>query len=197
MLRSPAKQPAKVAARALLEKKYGTAERLDAAWGTRYGTWEAFLAATNVPSEKLCGTDLGDIHRATVAQYFRTVRDAIKAVAPHRLYLGVRIAWGRAVVYEESARYCDVVSVNIYSREPVRDLPPAALDKPMIVGEFHFGALDRGLFHTGLVATRDQNGFDGENYQIGFVTVADTPYPELVAAARDIGATMYHRRWGK
>ena len=231
VLRSPAKQPAKVVARALLEKKYGTADRLDAAWGTRYGTWEAFLAATNVPSEKLCGTDLGDIHRATVAQYFRTVRDAIKAVAPHRLYLGVRIAWGRAVVYEESARYCDVVSVNIYSREPARDLPSAALDKPMIVGEFHFGALDRGLFHTGLVATRDQNErakcyrsfvnacldhprfvgthwfqwqdqaltgrFDGENYQIGFVTVADTPYPELVAAARDIGATMYRRRWGK
>ena len=230
VLRSPAKQPAKVAARALLEKKYGTADRLDAAWGTRYGTWEAFLAATNVPNEKLCGTDLSDIHRATVAQYFRTVRDAIKAVAPHRLYLGVRIAWGRAVVYEESARYCDVVSVNIYSREPSRDLPPAALDKPMIVGEFHFGALDRGLFHTGLVATRDQNErakcyrsfvnacldhprfvgthwfqwqdqaltgrFDGENYQIGFVTVADTPYPELVAAARDIGATMYRRRWG-
>ena len=41
----------------MLEKKYGTADRLDAAWGTRYGTWEAFLAATNVPNEKLCGSD--------------------------------------------------------------------------------------------------------------------------------------------
>ena len=38
--------------------------------------------------------------------------------------------------------------------------------------------------------------FDGENYQIGFVTATDTPYPELVAAARDIGATMYRRRFG-
>ena len=230
VLRSPAKQPAKVAARTLLEKKYGAVDGLNAAWGTSYGTWEAFLAATNVPNETLCGTDLGDIHRAVVARYFSTVRAAIKAVAPHRLYLGVRIAWGRAVVYEESARYCDVVSVNIYSREPSRDLPPTAVDKPMIVGEFHFGALDRGLFHTGLVATRDQNErakcyrafvndcldhprfvgthwfqwqdqaltgrFDGENYQIGFVTVTDTPYPELVAAARDIGATMYRRRLG-
>ena len=230
VLRSPAKQPVKVAARTLLEEKYGTVDRLNAAWGTRYETWEAFLAATNVPNETLCGTDLGDIHRAVVAHYFSTVRAAIKAVAPHRLYLGVRIAWGRAVVYEESARHCDVVSVNIYSREPARDLPPAAVDKPMIVGEFHFGALDRGLFHTGLVATRDQNErakcyrsfvnacldhprfvgthwfqwqdqaltgrFDGENYQIGFVTVTDTPYPELVAAARDIGATMYRRRFG-
>ena len=27
-----------------------------------------------------------------------------------------RGAWGLGVVYEESARYCDVVSVNIYNR---------------------------------------------------------------------------------
>lgn len=166
-----------------------------------------------------------------VAQYFRTIRDAIKAVAPNRLYLGTRIAWGANVIYEESARYCDVVSVNIYSRRPVRDLPVGAVDKPMINGEFHFGALDRGMFHTGLVGTRDQDERaqcyrdflnacldhprfvgthwfqwqdqaltgrgDGENYQIGFVTVTDTPYPELVQAARDIGSTMYARRYGK
>ena len=231
VLRSPAKQPAKAAARAMLERKYGTPDRLDAAWGTRYGTWKSFLAATNVPNEKLCGADLADIHRAVLARYFGTVRDAIKAVAPNRLYLGSRIAWGRAVVYEECARYCDVVSVNIYSREPARDLPPAAMDRPMMVGEFHFGALDRGLFHTGLVATRDQKErsecykafvnacldhprfvgthwfqwrdqaltgrSDGENYQIGFVTITDTPYPELVNAARDIGAKMYARRFGE
>ena len=231
VLRSPAKQAAKLAAREMLEKKYDTADRLNAAWGTSYATWDAFLAATNVPDAKLCGPDLEAIHRAVVAQYFRTVRDAIKAVAPNRLYLGARIAWGRDVIYEESARYCDVVSVNIYSRQPMRDLPTGAEDKPMINGEFHFGALDRGMFHTGLVATRDQNERaqcyrdyvnvcldhprfvgthwfqwmdqaltgrgDGENYQIGFVTVTDTPYPELVKAARDIGSTMYRRRWGK
>ena len=137
---------------------------------------------------------------------------------------------GADVIYEESARFCDVVSVNIYNRRPVKDLPATALDKPLINGEFHFGALDRGLFHTGLVGTRDQaeraqcyrdflnacldhprfvgthwfqwqdqaltGRSDGENYQIGFVTVTDTPYPELVEAARDIGATMYARRWG-
>ena len=230
VVRSPADQPAKIAVCKLLEKRYGDAKALDAAWGTSYGTWDAFLASTNVPDEKLCGPDLDRIHRAVVRKYFITVRDAIKSVAPNRLYLGARIAWGRAVVYEESARYCDVVSVNIYGRKPSRDLPPAAEDKPMIVGEFHFGALDRGLFHTGLVATRDQKEraecyrsfvndcldhprfvgthwfqwrdqaltgrADGENYQIGFLTIADAPYPELVEAAREIGSTMYRRRYG-
>jgi hypothetical protein len=161
-------------------------------------------------------------------QYFSTVRRVLREELPNHLYLGCRIAWGREAIYEACARHCDVVSVNIYSRVPSRDLPPAAEDKPMIVGEFHFGALDRGLFHTGLVATRDQaeraacyrafvndcldhprfvgahwfqwrdqpltGRADGENYQIGFLTVTDTPYPELVDAAREVARTMYRRR---
>ena len=164
-------------------------------------------------------------------KYFSTISRILKNELPNHLYLGCRIAWGSDVIYCTAARYCDVVSVNIYSRQPNRDLPPAAIDKPMINGEFHFGALDRGLFHTGLVATRDQKEraecyrafvnacldhprfvgthwfqwqdqaltgrSDGENYQIGFVTITDTPYPELVQAARDIGATMYHRRYDR
>jgi agarase len=36
---------------------------------------------------------------------------------------------------------------------------------------------------------------DEENYQIGFVDVADTPYPETVQAARQIGAAMYEARF--
>ena len=35
---------------------------------------------------------------------------------------------------------------------------------------------------------------DGENYNIGFVDVADTPYPELVKAARDIHGRIYPLR---
>ena len=35
---------------------------------------------------------------------------------------------------------------------------------------------------------------DGENYQIGFLTVTDAPYPELVEAARAVARTMYARR---
>ena len=37
--------------------------------------------------------------------------------------------------------------------------------------------------------------YDGENYNIGFLTVTDTPYPELVAAARKIHREAYARRF--
>ncbi len=231
VLKSPAKQPAKEVFRTKLEKKYSSVEGLNKAWGMTYKTWKEFMDSTTVPNEEKCGKDLEDFHRDIVAKYYRTVRDAIKAVAPNRLYMGSRIAWGANVIYEEAARYCDVVSVNIYNRVPNRDLPVGAVDKPMINGEFHFGALDRGMFHTGLVAVQDQKEraqcykdfvnacldserfvgthwfqwkdqaitgrSDGENYQIGFLTITDTPYPELVEAAREIGATMYERRYGE
>ncbi|MBN8526852.1 MAG: agarase, partial [Planctomycetes bacterium] len=38
---------------------------------------------------------------------------------------------------------------------------------------------------------------DGENFQIGFVDVADRPYPELVDAARGLAAGMYRARAGR
>ena len=168
---------------------------------------------------------------AVSERYFSTIRRVLREELPNHLYLGCRIAWGTDVIYRAAARHCDVVSVNIYNRRPVKDLPPGAEDKPMINGEFHFGALDRGMFHTGLVATRNQDEraqcyrdfvnacldhprlvgthwfqwqdqaltgrFDGENYQIGFLNVADVPYPELVEAARDVARTMYNRRYGR
>ena len=37
---------------------------------------------------------------------------------------------------------------------------------------------------------------DGENYQIGFVDICDTPYPEIIDAARRIGDRMYQLRSG-
>ena len=166
---------------------------------------------------------------AVSERYFSTIRRVLREELPNHLYLGCRIAWGTDVIYRAAARHCDVVSVNIYNRRPVKDLPPGAEDKPMINGEFHFGALDRGMFHTGLVATRNQDEraqcyrdfvnacldhprlvgthwfqwqdqaltgrFDGENYQIGFLNVADVPYPELVQVARDVARTMYRRRY--
>lgn len=59
-----------------------------------------------------------------------------------------------------------------------------ALAHPNIVGAHWFQFRDQPL--TGR--------WDGENYAIGFVDVADTPYPELVRASRMIGESMYEFR---
>ena len=48
-----------------------------------------------------------------------------------------------------------MVSYNRYERTVANFKYPGD-DKPLIIGEFHFGALDRGMFHTGLVPVANQ-----------------------------------------
>jgi len=166
--------------------------------------------------------------------YYRVCRDEMKAVAPHKLYLGSRVHmhdWpfaGEPEVVRAAARWCDVVSFNRYrfTAADLRLLPGD--DKPILVGEWHFGALDRGMLHTGLrsVGSQAERGraysfylrgalanpavvgahwfqyhdqcttgrFDGENYQIGFLDICDTPYPETIAASRSAGFPLYRAR---
>ncbi len=161
-------------------------------------------------------------------KYFSVVAAAMKRHLPNHLYLGCRFAWGGPEVWRVASRHCDVVSFNFYERMPTHDLPEGSVDKPLIVGEFHFGAKDRGMFIGGCSVAFDQaerarcftdyahacidhprilgcHWFqyqdqpltgrpDGENFNDGFVSVCDVPYPEMVEACRTMTATMYRRR---
>ena len=155
-LRSPADQPAKKVFVEDLKRKYETIERLNKAWGTAHASWDALLESTAPPEVKTAHDDLTAFYTKTAEQYFRVCRDAVKEVAPQQLYLGCRFACGNDLAVRAAAKYCDVVSFNRYNRS-VADLKlPPGVDKPVVIGEFHFGALDRGMFHTGLVKTANQ-----------------------------------------
>jgi hypothetical protein len=228
-LLSPAGQAAKQVLVEDLKAKYGQIERLNAAWGTNHASWEALLECREAPDRENASDDLTAFCAKTAETYFRVVREELKRVAPNQLYLGCRFSWwANEGAVRAAAKYCDVVSANRYSYSVENLRPPDGLDVPIIVGEFHFGALDRGMFHTGLRQARSQEHRgelyrdyvrgalgnpcivgthwfqfgdqattgrgDGENYQIGFLDVCDTPYPETIAAARDVGADMYGYR---
>jgi hypothetical protein len=228
-LKSPADQPAKNVFLQDLQTKYGNVEKLNSAWGTAHGSWSALLESRTAPDPARARADLEAFYTRTAETYFREVRDALRAVAPHQLYLGCRFAWVNPLAAAAAAKYCDVVSYNLYNRSVREFAFNGGADVPLIIGEFHFGALDRGLFHTGLVPVANQaerarayrdyvegallhpqfvgthwfqyqdepttgRVYDEENYQIGFVDIADTPYPETVEASRDIGDKMYRLR---
>jgi agarase len=38
--------------------------------------------------------------------------------------------------------------------------------------------------------------YDGENYNVGFVSATDIPYPEMVKAAREFNRELYPKRYG-
>ena len=94
---------------------------------------------------------------ADVAErYFATVKRAIETVAPGRLYLGCRFCNSFPDAIRATARHCDVVSYNSYYLLPRTPRPDDdVVDKPAIIGEFHFGSLDRGSLNTGLVPSYD------------------------------------------
>ena len=172
---------------------------------------------------------LADLTRFFAERYFSLVRAAVAKHAPGRLYLGCRFCSSRVndVVHAVAAKYCDVISANIYRVKPTACamISKKSFDRPYIVGEFHFGALDRGMMHACRTPARDQSDRaamyrtyvedalasdrivgahwfllrdqaltgrpDGECFQCGFIDVADTPYPEMVEAARSIASTLY------
>lgn len=153
---SPADQAAKKVFLEDLKARYGTIEKLNAAWGVKHASWEALVECREAPDKKKAREDLVAFYAKTAATYFKTIRDAVKEVAPNQLYLGCRFAWVNEVATIEAAKYCDVVSFNLYRKSIAEFKFTGKADVPLIVGEFHFGALDRGMFHTGLVATESQ-----------------------------------------
>ena len=231
--------PAKKALVDQLKSRYSTIERLNKAWGTTFASWTALLEQPYRAPASLAAPMKDAFSKFLTAfadQYFKTVRDAFRKHDTHHLYLGCRFAgsWRTPEAENAAARYADVVSFNIYRThlDPEEWAFAASLNKPCIIGEFHFGALDRGMFHSGLVTAANQQAraamykqyvesvednpafvgchwfqyydepltgrpVDGENYNIGFVSITDTPYPEMVEAAKAVQSELYVRRGGK
>lgn len=61
----------------------------------------------------------------------------------------------------------------------------SVLEKPYMVGAHWFQYVDEPV---------SGRAFDGENANIGFVTVTDIPYPEMVEAVKEVTSTMYQQR---
>jgi len=224
-------QPAKRAFVEQLRAKHGTVERFNQAWGLDAASWDALLEGQVAlkPGQltDAARQDCSEFLTLLAERYFTAVRAAMDRHAPKQLYLGCRFSNHPKEAVLAAERYCDVICFNRY-RRVVNDESFAftqGLCKPVIIGEFHFGATDRGMFHTGLGPTADQAAraeayvryvesvlampnivgchwfqyvdqcltgrFDGENYNIGFVTVTDTPHPELRDAAVAINSKVY------
>ena len=155
-LQSPANQPAKVAFFDWLVKRHGSLAALNAAWDAAYADKDDFLGSIALPGGK-AQKDLYDFSNVMIDEYFRKTRETVKAFDENLLYLGCRFAGhARNEVIEACARHCDVVSYNIYSESLAKWRLPKDLDAPVMIGEFHFGATDRGPFGTGVRQAKDQ-----------------------------------------
>ena len=157
--------PTKSAFIAQLTESYREPQRLAEAWGIPLAAWDDLRhAGFTLPQASLekpaVIADLAAFTRRFAEAYFRTVAETLHRYDPDHLYLGSRFAWQTPEAVEACARWCDVISFNRYRRSIAGDEEWTrfhALGKPALIGEFHFGSTDRGLFWEGLAGVGSES----------------------------------------
>lgn len=161
VMNAPADKPAKQEFVKDLKNKYGSIKALNAAWKASYPDWQQILNSTLTPATPGFRTDIQAFFAKTMDEYFRICRDAVKTVAPHRLYLGARFLSQDMLLQapvKACAKYADVLSVNVYRHTPgnfrIRNFP----DMPVLIGEYHFSTSlpGRGMFAPDIIAGNDE-----------------------------------------
>lgn len=144
-----------------LKDTYTLIEDMNAAWGTEFLSFEALLNPIKGCSETYPDSSK-DIHaysRFLIEEYVRIPSEACKQVDKNHLNLGLR--WSKADNMDMMSgwQHFDVFSINCYDFDPTVDMDfvkNAGVDLPIIMGEFHSGALDLGLTATGLKGVANQ-----------------------------------------
>ena len=113
---------------------------------------KAFLAESDTPARRK------EFVFAAFQHYIETVNAAVRRHDTNHLNLGIRFGGDPAEGVIKAARGFDVFSENIYSYAPSRerlDRLYALVGRPILIGEFHIGAPERGLA-SGLVQAKNQ-----------------------------------------
>jgi len=165
VLRNPADTYCRRGLIQFLKDKYETIDALNQAWATDFSDFadlEKPIAdcSTRYPASE---ADIREYSCFLITEYIRIPAMACRAVDPNHLNLGLR--WSKAYNLDMMAgwEYFDVFSINCYDFDPTRDMDfvkNAGVDLPILLGEYHCGALDRGLPATGLkgVTSQEQRG---------------------------------------
>ncbi len=157
-LKSPETQPAKQEFIKDLKKKYSTIMALNEVWGTTHESWDGLLKTTSAPDNTKAEKDILTFYEKIADTYFKTLKEELNQIAPNQNYLGCRFAWANNdVVLTAASKYMDIMSFNKYEYSVEHIGLPEGVDKPIMIGEFHFGALDRGSFHVGIKEAKNQS----------------------------------------
>jgi len=141
------------------KNKYKTIDKLNEAWKSGYETFEELKRPVKVKDRaKEALEDLWDFSKEMIREYSKVPALAIKEIDKNHLNLGLRYAWLSSDAIIAGSEYFDIFSFNCYDMDPYGSIEEIVkrVNKPVMIGEFHFGALDRGLDATGIRAVKNQ-----------------------------------------
>lgn len=162
----PRNEPTKQWVLDRLKKKYAKVADLNAAWKTNFAQWDQVLQTKPNPIPRAAFGDIEPLYLEFTTAFFSKCKAAINDVLPNKLYLGCRTHRGPNVLGRGAAGHVDAFSVNVYDSRVRSWQVPGNVDIPILAGEFHFGAADRGVPSPGLLASWDQRqrGFAFAHY---------------------------------
>ncbi|MCC5840884.1 MAG: hypothetical protein JJT96_12250 [Opitutales bacterium] len=152
--------PGREALVAFLRERHPTDQALAGAWKTDI-TLSAISAGERFP--RIPEAALPDLHAFSgrmAEKFFGDLTAACRAVDPHHLNLGVRYYILPPPWLEEAMSLFDVFSMNCYETQIPADALARLHEKikrPVLIGEWHFGALDAGLPMAGICRVADQH----------------------------------------
>ena len=161
VLRNPERTACREGLIAFLKEKYGTPEQLSTAWHRSFESFDDLMGPIENASgfSEAAEADIRAFSAMLTERYMRIPAEACRRVDSHHMILGMRWAWISDPLLVSGWDAFDVFSINCYAVDPTAALDQVrklGVNLPVVIGEFHFGALDRGLPATGLEAVRDQ-----------------------------------------
>ena len=142
-----------------LRQRYKTESAFASAWGYTGDFQDVASGPWTTRLNDVARADLEAFSTQMVDKFYGTLNTACKAVDPNHLNLGARYYTAPPDWVLNGMRGFDVFSINCYREQvPADDLArlESALNVPVLVGEWHFGALDAGLPASGIGAVADQ-----------------------------------------
>jgi hypothetical protein len=126
-----------------LIKKYLDLQSFNPNNTTNYQSWDGL--ANEKDQSAFAQEDIIALERLYTDRYFRTVATILKKYDPNHLYLGCRFTRKLKPehILEIAGKYCDVITVNVYSYEPIKEEMEAwhrQTGRPILIGE-HQAAL--------------------------------------------------------
>jgi hypothetical protein len=139
----------------------GNISTLNISWESNFSSFsDLFNGIKALPHTESAIKDIQEFSRILIQQYMDIPLKAVKHHDSNHLILGLRYAGLKNSETFTHHKDCTVFSFNCYKHNPSEAITQMGdiIGSPTIIGEFHFGALDRGLLKGGLqtVSTQEE-----------------------------------------
>lgn len=161
MLANPSISQSKVEFVNRMRLKYSDITMFNKVWNISLESFEKLYMPIDKAASlsEAAKEDLIEFSKEMITRYVEIPAKACKKVDKNHLNLGMRYAFITDPVMLSGYENFDVFSINSYQMNPYSQIAEIGkiLNMPIMIGEFHFGALDKGLTAHGIRGVVNQS----------------------------------------